>query len=90
MTIIHDPIQHSIVSLNEEQFEVGKLSYHYLSDKIIDVFSTRVLKEYQGKGIAGELYNALIDFVQQQGLRVKPSCSYIEKRMLRSHPDLIA
>ena len=45
---------------------------------------------YQGQGIAGELYQALMAFVEQEGLRVKPSCSYIEVKMRRSHPQWMA
>lgn len=54
------------------------------------LYSTRVDDAFQGKGIAGELYNALIAFAQEKGLKIKPSCSYIEVKMQRSHRDLIA
>ncbi|MGX2974097.1 GNAT family N-acetyltransferase [Ursidibacter arcticus] len=68
----------------------GKLTYRYISVNKIDAYSTQVKPEFRGKGIAEGLYNALIDFAKQQQLKIKPSCSYIEKRMERNNQDLIA
>lgn len=62
--------------------------YRYLSAHKIDAFHTKVDLALLGKGIAGELYNALIAFAQQQKLTIRPSCSYIEMRMRRSHSNL--
>lgn len=90
MKIEHYPEQQLFVYLNEVGQQAGRLRYRFISADKIDVFSTVVEPAFQGKGIAGELYLAMITFVQQHQLRVKPSCSYIEKRIERSHPNLIA
>lgn len=76
--------------ITETQQRAGKLAYRFVNPQKIDVFTTQVLPEFQGQGIAGALYNALIEFAERDGLKIKPSCSYIEKRMERSHPQLIA
>lgn len=89
MPVIHQAEQQQFIYFTEENIQAGRLAYRYLSAQHIDVYTTRVADEFQGKGIAGELYNALIAFAQAENLKIKPSCSYIEKRMARSHSDLI-
>ncbi|AKA11939.1 acetyltransferase [Mannheimia haemolytica] len=74
----------------ENNLKAGTLRYRYIKENVIDAYSTRVDDAFQGKGIAGELYNALIAFAQEKGLKIKLSCSYIEVKMQRSHRDLIA
>ncbi|AHG75263.1 acetyltransferase [Mannheimia varigena USDA-ARS-USMARC-1296] len=74
----------------ENGVKAGRLRYRYIKDNVIDAYTTRVDEAFQGKGIAGELYNALIAFAQEKALKIKPSCSYIDVKMQRSHRDLIA
>ncbi len=88
--IKHDLDNFEFSYLNEEGIKAGKLRYRYIKDNVIDVYTTKVNEAFQGKGIAGELYAALIAFAQEKGLKIKPSCSYIEVKMRRSHQDLIA
>lgn len=76
--------------VDENGVKAGKLRYRYTKENVIDAYSTRVDEAFQGKGIAGELYNALIVFAQENELKIKPSCSYIEVKMQRSHQDLMA
>ena len=88
------PIQHNTEMFEFSYFDeqgnkVGKLCYRYIKDDVIDVFHTKVAESHQGKGIAGELYNALIAFAQEQQLKIKPSCSYIEVKMRRSHQNMM-
>ncbi|WGE53332.1 N-acetyltransferase [Actinobacillus equuli subsp. haemolyticus] len=88
--IKHDLDNFEFSYLTEEGIKAGKLRYRYIKDDVIDVYTTKVDEAFQGKGIAGELYTALIIFAQEKGLKIKPSCSYIEVKMQRSHQDLIA
>ncbi|RPE85934.1 hypothetical protein EDC46_0322 [Vespertiliibacter pulmonis] len=88
MSISHHNYQ--FIFLTDNSFSAGKLLYRYISENIIDVYSTRVSDEFKGKGIAKELYQALILFAIENQLKIKPSCSYIEVMMNRNHPDLIA
>lgn len=75
--------------IDENGIKVGKLRYRYIKENVIDAYSTKVDQAFQGKGIAGKLYNALIAFAQENNLKIKPSCSYIEVKMQKSHPTLI-
>lgn len=75
--------------ITETGVKAGKLRYRYIKDNMIDAYTTKVDEAFQGKGIAGELYNALIAFAQENNLKIKPSCSYIDVKMQRSHRELI-
>ena len=88
--INHDLARFEFEYLTQENIKVGRLRYRYLKEGIIDAYTTKVDDDFQGQGIAGELYNALINFAQQKGLKVKPSCSYIHVKMQRSHQELMA
>ncbi|WP_018651792.1 GNAT family N-acetyltransferase [Actinobacillus capsulatus] len=88
--IKHDLDNFEFSYLTEEGIKAGKLRYRYIKDNVIDAYATKVAEAFQGKGIAGELYAALIIFAQEKVLKIKPSCSYIAVRMQRSHQDLIA
>ena len=89
MPIIHNEEQGEFSYL-EGKVKMGKLRYRYIKDDVIDVFNTKVDEACQGKGIAGKLYSAVIEFAKQNRLKIKPSCSYIDIKMQRNDPDLIA
>lgn len=88
--ITHDQANFELSYFTENNVKAGRLRYRYIKDNVIDVFTTKVEPEFQGKGIAGELYTTIVAFAQEKGLKIKPSCSYIEVKMERNHPDLIA
>ena len=89
MPIIHNEEQGEFSYL-EGEVKMGKLRYRYIKDDVINVFTTKVDEAFQGKGIAGELYSAVIEFAKQNRLKIKPRCSYIDIKMQRNDPDLIA
>ena len=88
MPIIHNEEQGEFSYL-EGEVKMGKLRYRYIKDDVIDVFTTKVDEAFQGKGIAGKLYSAVIEFAKQNRLKIKPSCNYIDITMQRNDPDLI-
>lgn len=47
---------------------------------------TLVPREWEGRGIAASLVDALIADAREQGFRVDPRCSYVEAQF-RRHPD---
>ncbi|HWI10945.1 MAG TPA: GNAT family N-acetyltransferase [Burkholderiaceae bacterium] len=63
-----------------------------LADGVITITHTEVPPPLEGRGIAGELVQALLDHARAQGLKVRPLCSYARAYM-RRHPataDLLA
>ena len=55
-------------------------------DDVLVLTHTWVPKAIGGRGIAGQLVRAALDFAREQGLKVRPECSYANAWM-RKHPD---
>lgn len=72
---------------------VGEVDFHFTHDgKALIVSHTGVRSEYEGKGIAGALNKALLEYVKNNNLRVIPVCPYT-KAYIGRHPeyeDLVA
>lgn len=47
------------------------------------VHHTEVPPALRGHGLAGELVQAVLDWARAQGLRVRPTCSYVAAYMQR-------
>ena len=54
------------------------LDYRPLGDNKLDYYHTFVPNELRGRGIAAILTKAAIEYAQERGLEVLPSCSYVE------------
>jgi predicted GNAT family acetyltransferase len=57
-----------------------------LGDGVLAITHTEVPPPLEGRGIAGELVQAVIDHARAQGLKVRPLCSFARAYM-RRHPD---
>ena len=53
---------------------------------LLTLFHTEVPPRLQGQGIASELVAAALAWARAEGLRVRPSCSYVAAYMQR-HPE---
>lgn len=74
----------------EQQVGIMKAN---LNGKILTVFSTEVVPEKRGKGVAGKLFKKMIAFVEQNDLKVKSHCSYVDAQLNRNNEkygDLVA
>lgn len=75
----------------ESRFETeveGKLALvdYRRRDNIFIVTHTEVPKELEGRGIAAALTKTLLDYIRDNGLRVRPVCSYT-KLYIQRHPE---
>ena len=59
-------------------------SYRRQGDVLV-LHHTEVPPALQGQGLAGELVQAVLDWARAQGLRVRPTCSFVAAYMQR-HP----
>jgi len=64
------------------------IEYSELGWGVIDMFETFVPEELRGRGVAEELARASLNACRKLGLRVVPSCSYLNERFLSRHPAL--
>ena len=57
-----------------------------LSPGLVTIFHTGVPRALQGRGVAAALVATALAWVREQGLKVRPSCSYVALYM-RRHPE---
>ena len=50
---------------------------------VLVLHHTEVPRALQGQGLAGELVQAVLDWARAEGLRVRPTCSYVAAYMRR-------
>ena len=60
-----------------------------LRDGVMSITHTGVAPGLEGRGIAGALVQALLDYANAHGLKVLPLCSYADDYM-RRHPQTLA
>ncbi len=63
----------------------SELDYH-LTGNVVWMTHTGVPRELEGRGIAAQLVTAALAWARSEGLKVKPSCSYVAAYM-RRHPE---
>lgn len=63
----------------------GRIEYR-LDPGVMTVVHTEVDPALEGRGVAGALVRAALDFARAQGLKVDPECSYTRAYMER-HPE---
>ena len=69
----------------EEEDSEAFVEYAREGDVLV-IVHTIVPKEMGGRGIAGRLVEAALQHAREQGLKVRPDCSYAEA-YLRKHPE---
>lgn len=80
LPIRHDPGQ-SRFSV-EVDGHTGYVDYERVGDAI-EITHTVVPTAIGGRGLAGELVRAALDFARDAGLKVRPRCSYADAWMHR-------
>lgn len=58
-----------------------------LALRVLDLYHTEVPPSLQGKGIAGQLVRGVFRYAQEQGMAVRPSCSYVSDTWLPRNPE---
>jgi len=81
-------IEHRETELHGE-FTIGRdaiMTYHKAGEGLILVNHTLVAEKAQGQGLAAELYHAMVGHARENGLKVRPTCSYVVK-MFERYPE---
>jgi len=83
VTVTHDAATSSF----EAEVEGGVAECVYrLHGGVMHIVHTEVPPASEGRGIAAELVHAALAHARAQGLKVRPSCSYVRSYM-RRHPE---
>lgn len=72
--------------LLENDIQIGEMVIG-ISDQILTVYHTEVDPQYEGKGLAKTLLEAMVQYARQSNLKVLPLCPYVHAQFKR-HPDL--
>ncbi|WP_025875989.1 GNAT family N-acetyltransferase [Prevotella corporis] len=75
------------VIAQEGSEQVGELNF-LLDNGVVVITHTRAFDGHEGKGVAKMLVNATIDYARENGLKLRPICSYAYTYMMR-HPNML-
>lgn len=70
--------------IEKEGRQIAELDFE-VKDNIMNAYHTGVRPELEGQGIAGRLFNEMVQYARNKGYKVIPSCSYIHAKF-RRHP----
>ena len=79
------PTEGEFFLLDQQGDKVAKLSYFFVDEHTINANHTYVSETLRGQGIADQLYRELANFVQDNKLKLIPTCTYILKKWQREH-----
>lgn len=85
-----NPVSHNVARTRFEAAPQGELAtcdYRRQGDVLV-LHHTEVPHALQGQGVAADMVRAALDFARSQGLRVRPTCSYVASYM-RRHPETL-
>jgi len=84
-TIEHLPQQHRFQAVVDGERCVAD---YQLAGKVLTITHTLVPAPVEGRGIAAQLTEAVLDYARAQQLKVVPVCSYARSYM-RRHPETL-
>jgi uncharacterized protein len=82
-TITHHPEQHRFDA--ELDGARGSIAYE-IDGARMTITHTHVASELEGRGVGGALVEAALAHAREEGLKVRPLCSYADAYM-RRHPE---
>ncbi|MDO5725642.1 MAG: GNAT family N-acetyltransferase [Tissierellia bacterium] len=62
---------------------IGEIDYVKEGD-VLRANHTYVDPDHRGEGLAGKLFDSLIDFARKENYKIEPVCSYVVKRFEQS------
>lgn len=68
--------------IEKEGKQVAELDFK-VDDNILDAYHTGVRPELEGQGIAGRLFDKMVEYAREKGYKVNPSCPYIHAKFRR-------
>ncbi len=90
MQIVHDSQARRFVA--ELATGTAILAYAPAGEGLLELYSTYVPMSGRGKGVAGQLVEAALEYARAEGLRVIPTCWYVGQWIDQhpEHKDLVA
>src|SRR5699024_3371088 len=71
--------------IGDEQNPTAEITFQPKEGNVIVADHTYVSDELRGQGIAGKLFNKLIEYARENDLKIIPECSYVQSKMDRTN-----
>lgn len=71
--------------INKEGKQIAELDFE-IKNSVLNAYHTGVRPEYEGQGIAGKLFDKMVEYAREKNYKITPSCSYVSAKF-RRHPD---
>jgi hypothetical protein len=78
--------ENKIFRVNDEGEEIAVITYKPIGDEVVDADHTFVDPSLRGQGIAEQLVDRLVDEMEQEGKKIKPTCPYVVE-LFKRKPD---
>jgi len=86
LNIVHE-LEHNRFSIAFPNGELAVLEYNKISPDKLDYCHTFVPPSKRGRGVADILGTEAMNYVANNNLKVKLTCSYLSQTWLTSHPE---
>lgn len=83
LEVVHNPEKKRFEIQIGDQISMVK---YVMGSKEIIFTHTEVPEAFEGRGIAGKMAKAAIEYAKEHGLRIRPMCPYIAEYIKR-HPE---
>lgn len=72
---------------DDEENAIAYVTFEDKDESTIIVDHTFVSDELRGQGVAGKLYNTIIDYARKENKKIIPECPYIKKKIEHNKED---
>lgn len=70
-------------SLNDEDIEIGEVTFQYAGDEIMIIDHTFVNPDFRGLGIAEDLVKHVVELARKEGKVIMPLCPFVAAEFKR-------
>ncbi|XKM13398.1 GNAT family N-acetyltransferase [Orbaceae bacterium ac157xtp] len=67
--------------------DIAEMTFNRIGDDCASIDHTYVNVNYRGQGIADRLFDLVVTKLKQEGRKIIPSCSYVQRKF-EQNPDL--
>ncbi|ALX49025.1 GNAT family N-acetyltransferase [Lentibacillus amyloliquefaciens] len=67
--------------IGDEQDPKAEITYQDIDANTLNVDHTYVSEELRGEGIGGKLVEKMVNFAQDEGKKIDPTCPYAKKKI---------
>ncbi|MGX7108491.1 GNAT family N-acetyltransferase [Facklamia miroungae] len=73
-----------LVAIDDQENALAQMVYELTEGNKIWVTHTFTHPTYQGKGLAGELFNAMVEKARKEGRKITSTCSYVSHKLAKN------